>query len=266
MSRRAVAFQARGGAGCLAPCPRSPSALPRRVEFVALPGRFRRILHIEDPETDAHIVMRAFRERSEVTLTTAPTGSEGLAKAAQEPYDLILLDHALPDMTGVEVFLKLREELSATLARLYGQGGGVAAEGARRRGPRAPAGELATVHGEGPRDAARVAPRGARDVPRLEGRPAARRLPPRQRAGRGPFERDGDGERAARPRHGRREPPARRARERPRARPGGLLAYRRLADVGSLGVVFEREADARDDQREVDAAARGLETLARENE
>lgn len=75
---------------------------------------FRRILHIEDSETDAYIVKRAFRDEPGVEITWAMTGSEGIAKAVAEPFDLVLLDYALPDLTGLEVLLQLTEKRADT--------------------------------------------------------------------------------------------------------------------------------------------------------
>lgn len=71
---------------------------------------FRRILHIEDSETDAYIVKRAFRDQQGIEVTVAPTGAEGVAKAIEEEFDLILLDYSLPDMTGLEVLLQLTQK------------------------------------------------------------------------------------------------------------------------------------------------------------
>jgi CheY-like chemotaxis protein len=75
---------------------------------VALP--FRRILHIEDSETDAYIVKRAFRDKPDVQIAWAPTGTDGVRTALDGEFDLVLLDYALPDMTGLEVLLQLTEK------------------------------------------------------------------------------------------------------------------------------------------------------------
>ena len=69
-----------------------------------------RILHIEDSETDAFIVKRGLRELPGLTIDWAPTGGEGLEKAKRNDYDLILLDYALPDMTGLEVLVRLSQK------------------------------------------------------------------------------------------------------------------------------------------------------------
>lgn len=69
----------------------------------------KRILHIEDSETDAFIVKRSLRGWSDVTIDWAATAAEGLEKARAQDHDLILLDYALPDMTGLEVLVRLTQ-------------------------------------------------------------------------------------------------------------------------------------------------------------
>ena len=67
-----------------------------------------RILLVED---DAHI--RRFLRATLVTqgygLLEVETGEEGLALAAAQVPDLVLLDLGLPDMDGKEVIRRLRE-------------------------------------------------------------------------------------------------------------------------------------------------------------
>lgn len=67
-----------------------------------------RLLLIED---DAHIrrFLRATLVTQGYTLLEAETGAEGLALAAAQVPDLVLLDLGLPDMDGNEVIRRLRE-------------------------------------------------------------------------------------------------------------------------------------------------------------
>ncbi|MHB8586678.1 MAG: response regulator [Thermoplasmatota archaeon] len=69
-----------------------------------------RILHIEDSETDAFIVRRALRGLPSLTIDWVATGAEGIEHAERNAYDLILLDYALPDMTGIEVLVRLQDK------------------------------------------------------------------------------------------------------------------------------------------------------------
>jgi CheY-like chemotaxis protein len=43
-------------------------------------------------------------------LQVAETGREGLRKSAEEAYDLIILDRGLPDLDGLEVLRRLRQQ------------------------------------------------------------------------------------------------------------------------------------------------------------
>jgi two-component system KDP operon response regulator KdpE len=67
-----------------------------------------RILLIED---DAHIrrFLRATLVTQSYALLEVETGEEGLALAAAQVPDLVLLDLGLPDMDGKEVIRRLRE-------------------------------------------------------------------------------------------------------------------------------------------------------------
>jgi two-component system nitrogen regulation response regulator GlnG len=71
------------------------------------------LLVIDD---DASILeaFRAVFEEPGVTLLTAATGAEGLRLAAERRPDAVLLDLALPDLPGLEVFRRLRERDART--------------------------------------------------------------------------------------------------------------------------------------------------------
>lgn len=69
----------------------------------------RKILHIEDSETDAFIVKRGLRNLPGLTIDWVPTGAEGVERAERNEYDIVLLDYALPDMTGLEVLVSLQQ-------------------------------------------------------------------------------------------------------------------------------------------------------------
>jgi len=61
---------------------------------------------------DEHQILRALRTiltEKQFRVTVASRGEEGLALAAANPPDIIILDLGLPDMDGIEVCARLRE-------------------------------------------------------------------------------------------------------------------------------------------------------------
>jgi two-component system cell cycle response regulator len=74
-----------------------------------------KILSVDDSRTIRLIVTRSFRSY-DCTVIEATNGEEGLAAAAREKPDLIILDVTMPVMDGVTMLTKLREtpELKAT--------------------------------------------------------------------------------------------------------------------------------------------------------
>src|SRR3954451_23496936 len=71
--------------------------------------RPRRILIVEDdPKTSASIEMYLRHEGYRTDI--ARTGDEGLARARQQPPDLVILDLMLPGRNGLEVCAALRAE------------------------------------------------------------------------------------------------------------------------------------------------------------
>lgn len=67
-----------------------------------------KILSVDDSRTIRLIVGRALRPY-DCTLCEASNGEEGLAAAAREKPDLILLDVTMPVMDGVTMLTKLKE-------------------------------------------------------------------------------------------------------------------------------------------------------------
>jgi CheY-like chemotaxis protein len=68
----------------------------------------RKILHIEDNETNFRLVERILEDRANLSLFWAGDGEEGLALALQQHPALILLDLNLPDMHGGELLSKFK--------------------------------------------------------------------------------------------------------------------------------------------------------------
>jgi len=71
-----------------------------------------RILMIEDDARLAEMVARDLG-RSGLEVTGSGTASEGLARLAREPFDIVLLDLMLPDADGLDVCRRLRASGSA---------------------------------------------------------------------------------------------------------------------------------------------------------
>jgi len=69
----------------------------------------KKILSVDDSRTIRLIVSRAFRPY-DCQVCEACNGEEGLAAAARERPDLILLDVTMPIMDGVTMLTKLRED------------------------------------------------------------------------------------------------------------------------------------------------------------
>ncbi len=72
-----------------------------------LPGQLRHVLIVEDLEVNRAILTKQLR-RLGAQVTVCTTGSDAL-KAVSDSLDLVLCDHDLPDMDGLELATTLRE-------------------------------------------------------------------------------------------------------------------------------------------------------------
>lgn len=68
----------------------------------------RRVLVVDDNATNL-VVARSFLERMKADTDTASSGKEAVEKIASEKYDLIFLDHMMPQMSGVKVIKEVRK-------------------------------------------------------------------------------------------------------------------------------------------------------------
>jgi DNA-binding NtrC family response regulator len=78
---------------------------------------------IIDDEMAIRESLQTLLEFEDYLVETAETGEEGLNKIAEQPYDLILLDLALPDRNGLEILRDLRDRdpsLAIILITAYG--------------------------------------------------------------------------------------------------------------------------------------------------
>ncbi len=78
-----------------------------RIKQYAAPRR-KRLLVVEDNPAE-QLSIRALLDHDDIDLTVADTGAEALAAVLEQPYDCVVLDLRLPDMSGFEVLEQLRD-------------------------------------------------------------------------------------------------------------------------------------------------------------
>jgi DNA-binding NtrC family response regulator len=100
----------------------SESAVIARRPRIADASAPSSILIIDD-EMAIRESLQTLLEMEDYRVDTADTGEEGLNKIAEQPYDLILLDLALPDRNGLEILREIRDRdqsLAVILITAYG--------------------------------------------------------------------------------------------------------------------------------------------------
>ncbi len=75
------------------------------------------VLYIEDNPVNVLLVRELIETQTALTLTVATHGAEGLARAASERPDLVLVDMQLPDMNGHQVLERLRQDPATAALR-----------------------------------------------------------------------------------------------------------------------------------------------------
>ena len=78
---------------------------------------------IVDDEAVIRESLQTLLEFEGYTVEVAGDGTEGLARIAEQPFDLVLLDFAMPDRNGIEVLREIRErdaELPVIMITAYG--------------------------------------------------------------------------------------------------------------------------------------------------
>ena len=76
----------------------------------AAPYRQRRVLYIEDNETNVEVMRGMLLRRPQVSLSVAMNGLDGLAAVRLHRPSLILLDMHLPDIDGLELLRHLKDD------------------------------------------------------------------------------------------------------------------------------------------------------------
>jgi DNA-binding response OmpR family regulator len=70
----------------------------------------RSVLHIDDDAEIREVVAIALRRLGGIEVRSAASGREGIACAQRDPPDLILLDFMMPDMDGLSVLARLKDD------------------------------------------------------------------------------------------------------------------------------------------------------------
>ena len=68
-----------------------------------------RILAVDDNTSNLLVVTKLLRD-TKVQVDTATSGAEALKKTLDNKYDLIFMDHLMPEMDGIECFEKIRKQ------------------------------------------------------------------------------------------------------------------------------------------------------------
>jgi signal transduction histidine kinase len=88
----------------------APNSLPLEFPSQWDAAREHSVLYIEDDEVNVVLMEQLFRTQPAWRLRCAATGVEGLTEAVRQRPDVILLDMNLPDMSGIDVFKRLRAD------------------------------------------------------------------------------------------------------------------------------------------------------------
>ncbi|MBO4266523.1 MAG: DegV family EDD domain-containing protein [Lachnospiraceae bacterium] len=67
------------------------------------------ILAVDDNESNLLVVTKYLRD-TKVNMDTAHSGEEALEKTLEKSYDLILMDHLMPEMDGIECFHRIKDQ------------------------------------------------------------------------------------------------------------------------------------------------------------
>ena len=85
----------------------------RREESVRPAGAFAapqlRLLAVDDTPMNLKVVQKLLKNNG-VSLDTAASGAEALRLTAERRYDLILMDHQMPEMDGIECLHRIRDQ------------------------------------------------------------------------------------------------------------------------------------------------------------
>jgi len=86
-----------------------PTAAARADALAVRHGVAGRVLYIDDDPINRILMEATVELRPQVQLICAESGRQGVEVAAQQPFDLVLVDMMLPDMTGHDVLEAVRQ-------------------------------------------------------------------------------------------------------------------------------------------------------------
>ena len=78
-----------------------------------------KVLVVEDEDVLRKLLQEVIRSHFGCRVDAAANGTEGLARAMNDQYDLIVSDIRMPEMSGIELYLRLRELQPATAGRFF---------------------------------------------------------------------------------------------------------------------------------------------------
>lgn len=87
------------------------------MSIAAIPARRFLILLIED-DAELSVLMEEFLSSHEIALSVAHNGFEGLTRALEGAFDLVILDVMLPSMNGFDVLRQLRRRSAVPVIML----------------------------------------------------------------------------------------------------------------------------------------------------
>ena len=90
--------------------------LARQNSSAAMPGEYRELFHAPDAkllvvdDTEMNItVIQSLLKRTGIQIDSASSGKEAIKLAMAKAYDVIFIDHMMPDMDGIETLRAIRE-------------------------------------------------------------------------------------------------------------------------------------------------------------
>src|SRR3954452_14881549 len=101
----------------------SEQLIPKHDAGENLPGESLGSILIIDDEAAIRESLETLLELEGYRIVTAETGEDGLARIAERPFDLILLDFALPDRNGLEILTDIHDRdpnLAVIMITAYG--------------------------------------------------------------------------------------------------------------------------------------------------